>query len=193
VYFVIPIKSILLANMKILMSILLSLILACHKKTSGSLFKDLIDKENIEIHLKDYGLQTVPKEIGTLKNAKQLYISYDSITGWTSYPPLSALGHENESPFFRRLPDEITTLTKLQTLTLVGLDLVALPDEFGRLENLDTLILYVNKLTISNELGKLSQLKKLRYLGLHGNNVTAKDLEELKKSIPAITTNPGIR
>ena len=182
-----------ICHMKIVVSILALVILGCNSKKSMPLFKDLTDKSDIEIHLSEYVLDSVPSEIGTLKKVERLYISQDTITGWTAYPPLSALGEERLAPPSKHLPDQITTLTNLKSLTLVGLDLVTLPDSFSRLNNLDTLNLYMNKLTISNELEKLKGLKRLKYIGLHGNKLTANDLKELKESIPGITTNPELR
>jgi hypothetical protein len=170
--------------------ILAFLFLGCAKKKS--LFQSISGRANVEIYLSNYKLDSVPKEIGLLKGVKRLYISKDSL-GWTIYPPLSALGESKMTPPFRRLPNEITELTTLQTLTLVNLDLVTLPDRMDRLKNLDSLILFMNKLTISNEIEKLKRIKGLKYLGLLGNDVTANDLEQLKKSIPGLTINPELR
>ena len=75
----------------------------------------------------------------------------------------------------------------------MNLDIVSLPDNFDRLESLDTLILFMNQLTISNEIKKLKRLRQLKYLGLLGNNITASDIIELKISIPGITINPDLR
>jgi len=179
--------------MRPLIFLLILFIVGCRDKRTQSLFSDLIDKADIEIHLTDYGLQNVPEEIGKLKNARRLYISQDSTTEWTLYPPLSAAGEAELNPPYRKLPTQITTLTKLESLTLVGLNLKSLPEGFSQLRNLDTLILYMNKLTISNELYKLKRLKKLKYIGLQGNLVTANDLKSLMESIPGIVTNPGLR
>ena len=178
--------------MRALIFVLVLFTVGCLDKSRQSLFSDLTEKTDIEIHLVDYGLKSVPKEIGKLKNVKSLYISQDSTTELT-LPPVNAQGEDQFMPPFRQLPSQITTLTKLESLALVGLDLKTLPDGFTRLKNLDTLILYTNKLTISNELDKLKGLKKLRYLGLQGNSVTANDLKELMESIPGIVTNPGLR
>lgn len=144
----------------------------------------LADKEAVVIYLSKYNLDSVPQEIGRLKKVKSLYITMDSITGWTIYPPLSALHQMSETPPFRQLPHEITELKNLKTLELVGLNLKTLPDNFGKLENLDSLNLILNKLTISNELGKLKKLKNLRYLALFGNKVHTVDINELKRENP---------
>ncbi|MEI9946427.1 MAG: hypothetical protein WDN26_19680 [Chitinophagaceae bacterium] len=179
--------------MRILLFILVFFIIGCRDKKTPSLFGELTELTDVKIHLVDYGLENIPAEIGDLKNAKRICISKDSTTGWTLYPPLGRMYEERSKPPYKQLPDQITTLTGLKSLTLVGLDLNTLPDSFGRLKELDTLILYMNKLTIANELDKLKGLKKLKYLGLMGNIVTANDLEELERSIPGIVTNPGLR
>jgi hypothetical protein len=138
----------------------------------------------VVIYLNNYGLDKVPREIGRLKKARSLYITQDSAGGWTIYPPLSAL---IKMPPFRELPDEITDLINLKTLSLVGLDLKRLPDDFDKLENLDSLNLFFNKLTISDELEKLKQLKNLKYLDVSGNMVDTADILELRKANPNLT------
>jgi Leucine-rich repeat (LRR) protein len=168
-------------------------LLSCKSRNPEPVLQSLRGNSDVKIYLSEYNLENVPKEIGTLKGVKRLYISKDTIQGWTIYPPLSALGQNKMTPPFKHLPKEITQLTTLQTLTLVNLDLVTLPDDMYKLENLDSLILFMNKLTISNELNKLKSLKRLRYLGLLGNNVTADDLDQLKKSIPGVAINPELR
>lgn len=168
-------------------------VFGCRQNKSQSLFNNLIDKTDIKIHLSDYGLTEVPKEIGKLKNAKRLYISQDSVTAWTFFTPNDSNEAVALSTPYKKLPDEITSLVNLKSLTLVGLELHTLPDRLSRLKNLDTLILFMNKLTIVDELDKLKGLKNLKYLGLLGNQFSSKDLEELEKSIPGIVTNPGLR
>ena len=116
----------------------------------------------------------------------------DSTSGWTIYPPLSALQQMTERPPFRQLPDEITELTNLKTLGLVGLDLKTLPDNFDKLENLDSLNLIFNKLTISNETEKLKKLKNLKYLALFGNRVDKVDIRELKRENPNLIIESGL-
>jgi hypothetical protein len=70
---------------------------------------------------------------------------------------------------------------------------VTLPDKIDRLKNLDSLILFNNKLTISKEIKKIKGLKNLKYLGIQGNDVTANDLIQLKESNPNLEINPGLR
>jgi len=165
----------------------------CKAEESDSLFKDLKGKAEVEIYLQNYQLLDVPADIGDLQGVRKLYIAKDSLRGWTMYPPLSALGGDEVSGRSGQLPDEITRLTSLRNLSLVNIGLVTLPEHLGRLQNLDTLILFMNKLTISSELEKLKQLKQLKYLGLLGNMVTADDLKQLKEAIPGVEINPDLR
>ncbi len=165
---------------------------SCNPNNTKTVFDPLKQKTDIEIYLSDYGLESVPQEIRILKNVKRLYIAKDT-SGWVIYPPLSALAQDKSTQPSRYLPNEISELSNLTSLTLVNLDLVSLPENIDRLEKLDTLILYMNKLTISNELEKLKRLRSLKYLGLLGNDLTANDLSELKRTIPGITINPGLR
>jgi len=167
-------------------------LLGCQKKEK-TLFDSFQKKSDVEIYLSQYKLDNVPKEIGLLKDAQRLYINSDTVKEWTLYPPLSGLGKDNSAPPFRYLPNEITELTNLTSLTLVNLDLVVLPDNIYKLENLDSLILFMNKLTISNEIEKIKKLTRLKYLGILGNNITAGDLIELKKSNPRLKIVPDLR
>jgi Leucine-rich repeat (LRR) protein len=100
------------------------------------------------------------------------------------FPPSKELEQLTKVPPFRQLPDEIGDLTNLQHLGLVGLDLKELPDNFGQLQHLDSLNLMMNKLTISEEIVKLKELKNLKYLALFGNKVDSTDVNELKKANP---------
>ena len=177
--------------MRLSIIILTTLIISCSTTNREKyLFDGLTDKEVVVIYLSNYNLDSVPREIGRLKKVQNLYITMDS-TGWTIYPPLSALQQRAEAPPFRQLPDEITELIKLKTLGLVGLDLKTLPVNFGNLENLDSLNLALNKLTISNEVEKLNRLQNLKYLGLFGNRVDTVDIRELKRANPNLIIYNG--
>lgn len=173
--------------MRLLQSIILTAIIFCCTPTKEKyLFDDLTDKETVLIILSKYNLDSVPCEIGRLTKAKRLYIALDS-GGWTVYPSLSALPQAMDSSPSQKLPDEITELTNLKSLGLIHLSLESLPTDFGKLENLDSLDLSMNRLTISNELEKLKSLKGLKYLGLMGNAVDRTDIKELKRNNPNLT------
>ena len=178
--------------MRISTYIFVIFLFSCNANNTKTVFDPLKEKTDIEIYLSEYGLESVPQEIRILKNVKRLYISKDT-SGWVLYPPLSALAQDESIRPSRYLPNEISELSNLTSLTLVNLDLVSLPDNIVKLEKLDTLVLFMNKLTISNELEKLKRLRRLKYLGLLGNDLTANDLIELKRSIPGITINPDLR
>lgn len=152
----------------------------------------MVGQESVTIYLNSYNLETVPRDIGKLVKAKRLFIGRDTLKGWTVYPPFSALQQRAQTPPFYELPVELTNLTNLTRLELVGLDLNKLPDDFYKLHNLDSLNLMLNKLTISSEISKLRELKKLKYLALFGNNIDTTDIIELKRAIPGIEIYSGL-
>lgn len=149
------------------------------------LFDNLTNKETVVLFLSKYDLDGVPKDIEQLTNVKRLFISADS-GAWTIYPPLSALPQPTDNTLNERLPNEITKLTNLKYLGLVRLNLTTLPDDFGKLNNLDSLDISFNRLTISNEIEKLKELKELKYLELTGNVVDSTDIIKLKKENPSL-------
>jgi Leucine-rich repeat (LRR) protein len=168
-----------------LLLLLVALLIGCTTtEKKKELFDNFLDKETAVIYLSQYNLDSVPAEIAKLKKVKSLYITKDSINGWAIYPPSSEIQRMMEIPPFRQLPIELGELTHLKNLGLVGLDLKQLPNNFGQLQDLDSLNLTMNKLTISEEIEKLKELKNLKYLALFGNRVDSIDVSELKKSNP---------
>jgi hypothetical protein len=180
-------------QMRLLLITLTTFLISCTAtdKNKG-LFDNLADREKVVIYLSRYNLDSVPSDIAALKKVKTLYITKDSTTGWTIYPPLSALQQMTEVRPFRQLPNEFTDLVNLQNLGLVGLDLKQLPDNFDNFQNLDSLNLMMNKLTVSNEIKKLNGLKKLKYLGLFGNKVDTTDINELRRANPHLVIDSGL-
>lgn len=172
---------------------LLILLAGCTSlKTSSALFEDLVGCDNVVIYLNKYKLDSVPVEIGMLKNVRSLRIAKDSTSGWTVFPPASAFKEITKKPPFRQLPDAIASLTTLQNLDLSGLDLKSLPDDFDKLQNLDSLNLMLNKLVIANEIDKLRKLKRLKYLAIFGNDVDTSDVLELRKHNPSLIIVSGL-
>lgn len=171
--------------MRLLLIALATFLISCSTTDKDKvLFENLVEKEKAVIFLSDYNLDSIPGEISRLKKVKSLYITKDSTNRWTVYPPAKELEKLTKVPPFRQLPNEIGDLTNLKNLGLVGLDLKELPDNFGQLQHLDSLNLMMNKLTISEEIGKLKKLKNLKYLALFGNKVDSTDVSELKKANP---------
>ncbi|ABW26990.1 COR domain-containing protein [Acaryochloris marina] len=69
------------------------------------------------------------------------------------------------------IPDAISQLKNLQTLSLQGNQLTTIPDAISQLKNLQTLSLQRNQLTAIPD--AISQLKNLQTLSLQGNQLTA--------------------
>lgn len=172
-------------------TLLLTILLAgCSTTEKKGLFNDLADQETVRIYLSNYKLDSIPGDIGELKKVKSLIIAQTD--GWTIYPPTSAIQQRVETPPFRQVSAELTTLTTLTSLRLSGLDLNQLPDNFDNLNNLDTLDVSLNKLTIANEIKKLQGLKNLKYLVLNGNKVDTTDINELKRVNPDLIIQSGL-
>ncbi|MEM9671593.1 MAG: hypothetical protein AAF992_03315 [Bacteroidota bacterium] len=84
------------------------------------------------------------------------------------------------------MPDEITTLTQLQDLSISGLNLAELPQNFSQLKNLESLDLTHNKLNISAEWGKLKSLPKLREVTVIGNVVDTAEVHRWMDERPGL-------
>ncbi|TRZ46155.1 leucine-rich repeat domain-containing protein [Robertkochia solimangrovi] len=161
------------------------------KDREEPLFASLSEEETVFISLEEYGLTAVPKEITQLKKIKKLSISaIGSSKGWSIYPPHHVLIERMKSQPTQELPDEITQLTLLEDLALELLNLKTLPEDFDKLSNLESLDLGSNQLILSEEVDKLTQLNKLRFLTVEGNTVTEADLATLKQALPELTINP---
>ena len=166
---------------------LILLVFGCGDRSHGSrVFHRLADQETVTIYLNKYSLDSVPPAIGDLAKVRRLFIAKDSTSGWTVYPPLSALKLWTQRPPFHHLPSEICKLKNLHRLDLIHLDLVDLPDDFDTLQNLDSLDLTLNKLTIANEVDVLNSLRRLKYLALFGNQVDSADVAALKRANPGL-------
>ena len=162
-------------------------------KNEKNNFQNLIGKEDVVLILSDYNLDSIPKDVRLLTSAKRLRIASDSasLDGYTIYPPLSALGptYGPGELSIKFLPKEITGLKNLQTLSLVGLGLEKLPEDFSNLENLEVLELSMNRLDISTELGKLKKLPKLKAIGLLGNQLDTLEIKNWEKERPDLQIN----
>lgn len=86
------------------------------------------------------------------------------------------------------LPPEIGNFKRLRDLILSNNQLTALPQEIGNLTQLEELYLNNNKLTDATfndtTLKAFANLKKLRRLGLSGNQISPEKLEEIRKVLP---------
>ncbi len=137
------IKTQMLRNLTYL--ILIPLLLGCEP---NHMFKKLENDKVVFIGLDKYGLDSIPPEIGKLKNVEELIIAQDSTMGWTIYPPASAMSRMVDIPPHKTLPDELTELKSLKKLNISGLNIRTLPTDFGHLKNLEYLDISMNKLDI---------------------------------------------
>ena len=168
---------------------LMSVIAGCTSKDpSGKFFHDLVDKKEVTIVLHDYGLDSIPAEIGLLKDVESLTISLDSLKGWKIYPPGSSSFFDMriDTPPFKTMPNEVASLRKLKRLIIYDLNISKLPDNLGDLGDLEYLDLSMNKLTISKEMVKLRKLKNLKYLGLFGNRIDTVMIQNWKAEHPML-------
>ena len=123
-----------------------------------------------------YKRQSLPKEIGNLKNLQ-------FITLWTNN--------------LTSIPKEISNLKNLQILLLFGNNLTSLPKEIGNLKNLQELQLFDNNLTsLPKEIGNLTQLRELvltrnKLKSLPSQIGNLGNLQELKLSSNDLETVPS--
>ena len=180
-------------NFLFVLVILVSSCLTLEGEKEKTFVSDQVGKEDVVLILSDYALDSIPKEVGLLQNAKSLKIVLDSanLYGLTIYPPLSAGGptYGPNDPSMKFLPKEITYLKKLQKLSLVGIGIEKLPDGFSNLQSLEFLDLSMNKLDISTELNKLKGLPKLKVIELLGNNIDTLEIKNWERERPGLQIN----
>ena len=119
-------------------------------------------------------LSSLPKEIGSLINLRQLYLNYNQLTElpkeigsliqltglYLCNNKLTSLPRTGFAP--RCLPKEIGSLVNLQCLYLSNNQLTVIPKEIGSLIHLQLLYLDNNKLTtLPKEIGSLRHLYEL--------------------------------
>lgn len=150
------------------------------------MFKALENDKVVFIGLDKYGLDSIPPEIGKLKNVEELIIAQDSLMGWTIYPPLSAMAEMVDLPPHKTIPDELTKLKSLKKLTLSGLEIRTLPADIYKLKNLEYLDLSMNKLDITTEIKKLKSLPNLKVLYIVGNRIDSTGIEKWQKEKPEL-------
>ncbi|HEY8935354.1 MAG TPA: leucine-rich repeat domain-containing protein [Cyclobacteriaceae bacterium] len=119
-----------------------------------------VDEKGNDI-TKCWAIREIPKEIKKLKKLETLELRVNSI---------------------QTLPKEIRELKNLKTLDLTDNPGLSNIDNVIELENLEELVLfgcYLTKLPAD-----IGQLKKLRYLGLTGNNIELTEQGRIKKVLP---------
>ncbi|WP_271784722.1 hypothetical protein [Aquimarina algiphila] len=163
--------------------ILIPLLLGCKP---NHMFKKLENDKVVFIGLDKYGLDSIPPEIGKLKNVEELIIAQDSLMGWSIYPPASAMSQMVDLSPHKTLPDELTELNSLKKLNISGLNIRTLPTDFGHLKNLEYLNISMNKLDINNEISKLKSLPNLKVLTIVGNRIDSTQIKQWRNDNPNI-------
>ncbi|MBI5456624.1 leucine-rich repeat domain-containing protein [Candidatus Kaiserbacteria bacterium] len=111
------------------------------------------------------GLSEMPKEILSMTQVQELDLSNNNLTG--------------------ALPAEIRHLSSLEVLNISNNKMTGLPAELGQLSKLRVLNAANNQLTgIPHELGNLQSLE---ILDLSGNDISAQDLDVIRKNLPQST------
>ena len=108
------------------------------------------------------GLKTVPTEIFSRNDLKELDLSHNQISG--------------------SLTSEINKLKNLEVLDISSNQMTGVPAEIGQLSNLKILDLSFNLISgLPHELGNLKNLKELY---INGNDYSEYDLEIIKQGLP---------
>ena len=162
--------------------IFLTIVSACSQST------DRYTKNQDAGYLSIEGLidASINERIKSFYEVEKLVVSKENESGWHVYPP-----RESDDPIFDQVPqkllyDAIGDLRQLKYLSVMDLDLTSLPESISRLTSLDTLNLSLNYLTISRELDKLSQLKKLKYLDIRNNRIDTLVLKKWMSDKPGL-------
>ncbi len=136
----------------------------------------------VEINMSNFGLTTMPGDIGKLTAIKSLCLGYNKLT---SLPPeigkcsslvYLSLYHNPLTAF----PKEIGQLGQLQTLYAYCCDLTDLPEEMSRLKNLTKLVIFDN--AIRHLPSNIGDCSNLNYFAADYNQIT-----EIPASIGRLT------
>jgi len=112
------------------------------------------------LNLSNIPLQNIPKHIRVLKNLKKLYLANCQLL---------------------RLPLEVYSLQNLEILWVQNNHLTSISNEISCLKNLQEFVAYDNNL---QEFPSVKSLKKLSFVALHRNLLSAKTVEKLSKTLP---------
>lgn len=133
-------------------------------------------------------LTAIPDSVFTLTQLESLQFG----NGFTSYPPLSALGDNygmsDSANRITEIPKEIRQLSHLRSLGFTRNDLRSIPEEIVSLRNLDTLNIAFNEhLRLADIQAILKQMQWLKYLSIVGIDTSRANIEELRQALPNTT------
>ena len=169
--------------------IIVPLLLVSSFGTASRIFTSIEEAKTVpadsvfRLDLSKQKLRTIPEEVYTFKNLRELYLAKNKLTELPTnfvFEKLEVLDlTKNDFIIFPTIICQNTNLTKL----LMGKNkITALPDCIGQLKNLVILDVWFNPLT---ELPiSLTQLKKLRSLDLRGVNYSFKFQKKWNELLP---------
>ena len=145
--------------------------------------------EELTIHARGSGFATFPSIAGCTK-LRSLTFTASEITkapavlgALAQLETLILVGHRK----LKKLPDEITQLSKLRRLQIDSNGLTALPTRIGDMNALDTIIAYGNALTSVPE--SLVKLTRLRWLEVQMNVMKKPPTVLTKLKVPHLQTD----
>ena len=122
-------------------------------KNKIELKESIYELYNLETFGFHKGMISIPKEIWSLRNLKNLDLSYNSFTEipkeLSNLRNLVVLSLDSNEITF--IPAEIENLSKLKSLSLSNNKISVLPEEFSKLSNLEVLYIHGNKFSTAPE------------------------------------------
>ena len=165
---------------------LLITLIACSSEQKNTMDR-FQHQETVTVTLDELQVNEIPNQIGELTHVTHLTIQQTQPESkWSVYPPLSWYETRERKEPFHKLPESIGRLRKLKSLQLSNLDIHELPESIAQLDQLEFLDLSMNKLDLSNELGKLKRLSRLRHLRILGNHFNENEMNAFKKQHPKL-------
>lgn len=142
-----------------------------HVENMVDVMRSMIRIDMLRVDLRKMGLTSLPSEIGSLLELRELEVSgvksdtIPSSIGQLSNLTILTITDSN----IVSLPNEIGNLTNLTKLDISRNKLTSIPETIGNLRNLTILDISINKITsIPPSIGNLSKLRVLHMRGDYG-------------------------
>jgi len=145
----------------------------------------LINKVEVESIYLNYNFQEIKPisdSIGLISSLKEFRIQ----PRWFDFPKIVDKkviseridNSQNKSPL--TLPDGITKCDNLELIDISNTDVCYLPNNFGLLKNLKTLIMNGSKINLDAEIDKMLSLTNIKEIQIFGLEVSEENLGKLK-------------